>query len=69
MKKQILNSFILLFPIFILAQTNLKGMIMDQENPKDNLGISGATVNWLNTNIGTITNEKDWFTIPFKKEY
>ena len=69
MKKQILNSFILLFPIFILAQTNLKGMIMDQENPKDNLGISGATVNWLNTNIGTITNEKGWFIIPFKKEY
>ena len=69
MKKQILNSFILLFPIFILAQTNLKGMIMDQENPKDNLGVAGATVNWLNTNIGTITNEKGWFTIPFKKEY
>ncbi len=42
---------------------------MDQENPKDNLGVSGATVNWLNTNIGTITNEKGWFTIPFKKEY
>ncbi len=42
---------------------------MDQENPKDNLGVAGATVNWLNTNIGTITNEKGWFTIPFKKEY
>jgi outer membrane receptor for ferrienterochelin and colicins len=69
MKKYILNSFILLFPIFILAQTNLKGMIMDRENPKDNLGVAGATVNWLNTNIGTITNEKGWFTIPFKKEY
>lgn len=69
MKKYILNSIILLFPIFILAQTNLKGMIMDQENPKDNLGVAGATVNWLNTNIGTITNEKGWFTIPFKKEY
>jgi len=69
MKKHILNSFILLFPIFILAQTNLKGMIMGQENPKDNLGVAGATVNWLNTNIGTITNEKGWFTIPFKKEY
>ena len=68
MKKHIINSFILLFPIFILAQTNLKGMIMDQENPKDNLGVAGATVNWLNTNIGTITNEKGWFTIPFKKE-
>ena len=69
MKKYILNSFMLLFPVFILAQTNLKGMIMDQENPKDNLGVAGATVNWLNTNIGAITNEKGWFTIPFKKEY
>jgi len=69
MKKHILNSLMLLFPVFILAQTNLKGMIMDQENPKDNLGVAGATVNWLNTNIGAITNEKGWFTIPFKKEY
>ena len=69
MKKHILNIFILLLPVFILAQTNLKGMIMDQENPEDNLGIAGATVNWLNTNIGTTTNEKGWFTIPFKKEY
>ena len=69
MKKHIINSFILLFPIFILAQTNLKGMIMDQENPKDNLGVAGATINWLNTNIGAITNEKGWFTIPFKREY
>ena len=69
MKKYILSSFILLFPVFILAQTNLKGMIMDRENPKDNLGVAGATVNWLNTNIGAITNEKGWFTIPYKKEY
>ena len=42
---------------------------MDQENPKDNLGVAGATINWLNTNIGAITNEKGWFTIPFKREY
>ena len=42
---------------------------MDQENPKNNTGVAGATVNWLNTNVGAITNEKGWFTIPFKKEY
>lgn len=42
---------------------------MDKQNPKDNLGVSGATVNWLNTNIGAITNEKGWFTIPYNKEY
>lgn len=69
MKKNILSGLILLFPIIILSQNNLKGMIMDRENPKNNLGVAGATVNWLNTNIGAITNEKGWFTIPYKKEY
>ena len=69
MKKHLFISLILLFPIFICAQTNLKGMIMDAQNPKDNFGVIGATVNWLNTNIGAITNDKGWFTIPYKKEY
>lgn len=69
MKKNILSGLMLLFPIIILSQNNLKGMIMDRENPKNNIGIAGATVNWLNTNIGAITNEKGWFTIPYKKEY
>lgn len=69
MKKYFFSSFFLLFPLFVLGQTNLKGMIMDKENPKNNLGVTGATVNWLNTNIGAITNEKGWFTIPYKKEY
>ena len=42
---------------------------MDNQNPKDNLGVAGATVNWLNTNIGAITNEEGGFIIPFKEEY
>ena len=42
---------------------------MDAQNPKDNLGVMGATVNWLDTSIGAITNDKGWFTIPYKKEY
>ena len=69
MIKHVLYTLLLIFPIPILAQTSLKGMIMDQQNPKDNLGIAGATVNWLDTNIGAITNEKGKFKIPYKKEY
>jgi outer membrane receptor for ferrienterochelin and colicins len=69
MKKHLLSILMLIFPIYILAQTNLKGIILDNQNPKDNLGVAGATVNWLNTNIGAITNEKGWFIIPFKEEY
>ncbi len=42
---------------------------MDKNNPKDNLGVYGANVRWLNTNIGVVTNEKGWFSIPYKPAY
>ena len=42
---------------------------MDKNNPKNNLGVEGASVHWLNTNVSTITNKKGWFTIPYKKSY
>ena len=69
MKKYILSSILLFIPFIIFSQTTLKGMIMDKNNPKDNLGISGASVHWLDTNIGAVTNEKGWFTILYKPEY
>ena len=69
MKKYFLNSILLFIPFVIFSQTNLKGMIMDKNNPKDNLGLEGASVHWLNTNVSAITNKKGWFTIPYKKEY
>jgi outer membrane receptor for ferrienterochelin and colicin len=69
MIKHLLHILLLIFPIPILAQTSLKGMIMDQQNSKDNLGVAGATVHWLDTNIGAITDEKGKFKIPYKKEY
>jgi outer membrane receptor for ferrienterochelin and colicins len=69
MIKYLLHILLLIFPINILAQTSLKGVLMDRQNPKDNLGVAGATVNWLDTNIGAITDEKGKFTIPYKKDY
>jgi hypothetical protein len=39
------NSFIIIFlflPIFLFSQETLTGMIMDKNNPKDNLGVFGA---------------------------
>ncbi|WP_159946549.1 TonB-dependent receptor [Polaribacter septentrionalilitoris] len=69
MKKHFITSFLLFIPFVIFSQTNLKGMIMDKNNPKDNLGVEGASVHWLNTNVSAITNKKGWFTIPYKKSY
>ena len=42
---------------------------MDKNNSKDNLGVFGANVYWLNSSTGATTNEKGWFTIPYKKSY
>jgi len=55
--------------LFLFSQETLTGMIMDKNNPKDNLGVFGANVYWLNNSIGATTNEKGWFTIPYKKSY
>jgi outer membrane receptor for ferrienterochelin and colicin len=67
--KKIIISILLLIPIVSFSQEKLKGMIMDRDNPKNSLGVYGANVHWLGTAIGTVTNEKGWFTIPYKKEY
>jgi outer membrane receptor for ferrienterochelin and colicins len=46
-----------------------RGMIMDRNNSKANLGVDGASVHWLNTNVGAVTNAKGWFAISYKTEY
>ncbi|MCG8235250.1 TonB-dependent receptor [Tenacibaculum finnmarkense] len=68
MKINILGIFILISAV-VFSQNEFKGMIMNKDNPKNNLGVYGANIHWLNTNIGVTTNEKGWFTIPYKKSY
>lgn len=67
--KKIVLYILLIFSCSIAAQESLKGMIMDNTNPKDKLGIEGVTVYWLNTNIAAVTNEKGWFEIAYKASY
>lgn len=62
-------SILILISSITFAQEKFKGMIMDKNGPKDNLGVYGASVHWLNTNVGVTTNEKGWFTIPYQQEY
>ena len=69
MKKYFISSILLFIPFLIFSQSTFTGMIMDKNNPEDNLGVEGVSVHWLDTNVGTITNEKGWFTINYKPEY
>ena len=68
MKSKIIFIIFVFLPILLFAQDAMKGMITVQEEGKIS-GLVGATVYWLNTNIGTTTNEKGWFTIAYKSEY
>lgn len=68
MKKYIL-SILILIPILSFSQTTFEGLIMDKENSKENLGVYGVNVHWLGTSIGTITNQKGRFSIPYKTGY
>ena len=66
--KKYITIIMILLSYFTYSQTELKGMIMIEEN-NEIIGIEGINVYWSNTQIGTSTNKKGWFTIPYKKEY
>jgi len=67
--KKIIVSIFLLMPLVSFTQNKLKGMIMDKENKKSNLGLYGANVHWLKTTVGAVTNENGAFEIAYKEEY
>ena len=69
MHKYITLSIVILLSLDSFSQNTFKGMVMDKKNTKDNLGVMGASVYWLNTSIGVTTNEKGWFEIPYKSNY
>ncbi len=69
MKKYIIGSILLLTTLTSFAQKKFSGMIMDKNLPKGQKGMEGVNVHWLNTSIGTVTNAKGKFEIPYKSEY
>lgn len=60
---------IILFPLLSFSQEKVEGMIMEANSTKEHIGLSGANVYWMDSQIGTITNEEGLFSIPYKKEY
>ncbi|MDP2542604.1 TonB-dependent receptor [Tenacibaculum discolor] len=69
MKNKFLISICLLMPSMFFAQQALTGTIKDKNYPKNNSGIFGANVYWLHASVGTTTDQKGEFKIPYKKEY
>ena len=58
-----------LLPILSLSQDKVEGMVMEANTENKHLGLPGANVYWMNSQIGTITNDEGLFSIPFSEEY
>ncbi len=57
------------FPLFLNAQDAVQGMIMEANDENKHIGLAGASVYWLNSQIGTITNDDGMFSIPYSGDY
>ncbi|WP_299890263.1 TonB-dependent receptor [uncultured Lacinutrix sp.] len=64
--KRLIYIFVLL-PFLGLTQTQLKGVVFEDENKQ--IELPGANVYWLNTTIGAVTDLDGKFSLPYKEEY
>lgn len=66
--KQLIILFIL-FPLGIFSQDTIKGMVMEANTENKHVPLPGANVYWLDTTVGTVTDENGNFIIPYKSDY
>ena len=69
MKKNIIVAILGLLPLLSFSQNKIEGMVMEANAENKHIGLTGANVYWLNSQIGTITKENGTFSIPYTKEY
>ncbi|PCJ98788.1 MAG: TonB-dependent receptor [Flavobacteriaceae bacterium] len=61
---------LLLLPLMATSQNDkVEGMIMEANSENKHIGLPGANVYWLNSQVGTMTNAEGLFSIPYKKEF
>ncbi|NJX15951.1 TonB-dependent receptor [Tamlana crocina] len=60
---------LLILPTVVFSQEKITGMIMEANPENKHIGLAGANVYWLNTEVGAVTDIDGNFTIPYKTEY
>ena len=58
-----------MIPLLSFSQEKIEGMVMEANTENKHIGLSGANVYWLNSQIGTITKTNGTFSIPYSSEY
>ena len=60
---------LVLLPLVSFAQDKVTGKVMAANMPVGSAGLQGANVYWMNSQIGTITDEDGAFRIRYEKAY
>ncbi|WP_203257715.1 TonB-dependent receptor [Hyunsoonleella ulvae] len=60
---------LMMLPVVCFSQDKISGMVMEANNANTNIGLAGANVFWLNTEVGTVTDIDGNFTISYKPFY
>lgn len=55
---------LLVIPLWVISQDVVKGSVLEGDMPAE-----AVSVYWQNTTVGTVTNEKGEFTIPYEPNY
>ena len=58
-----------LLPLLSFSQERVEGMVMEANSTNKHIGLAGANVYWMDSQIGTVTNEEGLFSIPYSTEY
>ncbi|WP_350286230.1 TonB-dependent receptor [uncultured Croceitalea sp.] len=64
-----LFTIALLYGGCVFGQQVVKGLVLEANPQHQDIALSGANIYWLNSPIGTITDEKGMFSIPYDKAY
>lgn len=68
--KNIIISLCMLISFTAIAQTNfIQGKVLEKSTSKEIIPLEGVNVYWLNTSIGTTTNQNGEFSIVYKPSY
>ena len=62
-------AIVIAVPLLAFSQKNVEGTVMVANNGIEQTVLHGANVYWMDSNIGTITDKKGLFTIPYSEAY
>ena len=65
--KYIYSTLLFLFTSYLFAQTEIEGRLLTKEN-NETLPLEGVNIFWLNTSIGTVSDQEGKFSIPITEE-